>query len=286
MINNLQPSNVYSGFFLAFALSYHGLLKKKLSKSGALAAFFVGLFSFMSSPKSGILLVQFYYLGSKATKIGSAKKDRLDSSSLDSGVRGASQVLACSILGTFCAVLESFVFGSGSVQGGILWRAQVAHYSCCLGDTFASELGMLGGGGTFSIVPPFKRVPRGANGGVSFAGFVWSAVGGGLIGTMAGVGEQIGRGGLTSGEASKGVIAMTVFGGVVGLFGSVVDSILGATVQPTYYDKEKRCIVKSHSSKSVIHLSGLHILSNAQVNLVSVLISMIFGTIIGEHFQR
>ena len=100
-----------------------------------------------------------------------------------------------------------------------------------------------------------------------------------------------------------------LFGGTSGFIGSLVDSVLvrlfklgalkvrlmyrlqthdncarfakGATVQATYYDEEKKCI-NSHvdqkdQSSNIIHVSGRNILTNAQVNLTSILITSVVG---------
>lgn len=101
-----------------------------------------------------------------------------------------------------------------------------------------------------------------------------------------------------------------LFGGTCGFMGSLVDSVLvrlfklgalkvrlmynrlqthdtcarfakGATVQATYYDEEKKCI-HSHvdqndQSSNIIHVSGRNILTNAQVNLASILITSAVG---------
>lgn len=283
MTLSYTTSNLVSGLFLATALSLHGLKKKKLSPSGAAAAFTVGFLSFASSKKSGIILIMFYYLGSKATKVGAKKKELLDISTTQSSVRGAEQVFCCSLLATICAVLSTFVFPTHSVE---LWHAQVAHYSCCLADTLASELGMLSKSAHL-IIPPFRAVPKGTNGGVSLYGFVVSVVGGGMIGTVAGFSEKYESGAsfsLSSEATSRYVLTSTIFGAIVGLFGSVVDSVLGATCQTTYFDVAKKQIVRGNRSnaQNIKHISGLDILSNATVNLVSVALTMVCGIVIGS----
>ena len=60
-----------------------------------------------------------------------------------------------------------------------------------------------------------------------------------------------------------------------------MDSVLGATLQPTYYNTDKKCVVKEFKGKSVRQISGIRFLTNAQVNIVSVAISMLFGAYIG-----
>ena len=55
------------------------------------------------------------------------------------------------------------------------------HSACCLGDTLASELGILSQSRPF-LITTFKRVPPGTNGGMSLLGTFCSILGGCVIG--------------------------------------------------------------------------------------------------------
>jgi uncharacterized membrane protein len=57
------------GFLIACGLSWHGLRKKSLNATGAMAAFFVGFISFAAGYRFGLLLILFYYTSSKLTKV-------------------------------------------------------------------------------------------------------------------------------------------------------------------------------------------------------------------------
>ena len=80
---------------------------------------------------------------------------------------------------------------------------------------------------------------------------------------------------------------MVVLGLVIGVLGSLVDSILGATLQATYYCTDLKKIVKLNRnekrSKSIILISGYDILSNEAVNFLSILITMIISLFIGPY---
>ncbi|TBU36320.1 integral membrane protein DUF92-domain-containing protein, partial [Dichomitus squalens] len=52
------------------------------------------------------------------------------------------------------------------------------HFACCLGDTLASELGILSRSPPI-LITTLKRVPPGTNGGLSVLGTL-ASVGGGL----------------------------------------------------------------------------------------------------------
>lgn len=118
-------------------------------------------------------------------------------------------------------------------------------------------------------------MPPGTNGGVTLQGFFWSAFGGMLMSTGTLLMDVL------SGIQVSALNTLC-FGSACGLLGSLLDSLLGATLQATYYDPDKKLIhccsdeIVSNKSK-VDHLHGWNILSNVQVNLVSVLITTLVG---------
>lgn len=60
---------------------------------------------------------------------------------------------------------------------------------------------------------------------------------------------------------------IVIFGGIAGLFGSVVDSLIGATIQYSGIDKDGKIV--DRPDKDVRYISGLRILDNHSVNLIS-----------------
>lgn len=67
-----------------------------------------------------------------------------------------------------------------------------------------------------------------------------------------------------------------------GLYGSLIDSVLGATLQRTVYDQEMKKVLEAHGGTSVkvqantdkFIVIGSDVLDNNQVNLVSALVTM------------
>ena len=55
---------------------------------------------------------------------------------------------------------------------------------------------------------------------------------------------------------------------VAGLAGSLIDSVFGATLQYTGYNRHSDKIVNTYSSE-MFHISGIPLLSNNLVNLLS-----------------
>ena len=242
-------------------------------------------------------------MGTKATKYKKEIKEKLDVTALESSVRGPSQVLACSALAVLCSLTHSYYFGKEKSIGKLslssfillilfscyifdrqsflldfrmypnesqLACAVISHYAVCLGDTLASELGLLSTRQPVLITMPWRKVPAGTNGGVTILGFVWSSLGGVLIAFATITLDFV------SGLEIHPLFLIT-FGSVCGIVGSGLDSILGATLQVTFYDKDSKRVCCSFQGKKCTHVSGLDILSNAQVNFISVVIVTAFG---------
>ena len=129
--------------------------------------------------------------------------------------------------------------------------------ACCNGDTWASEIGTVVGGSDPFLITSRKRVPRGkylvnltfnlktlkeyfafnnyflftgTNGGVSWIGLIVSFFGGIVVGlfhyfTVLYTVDSVVL------ELAAPQWPIIVLGGVGGLLGSIIDSILGATLQ-------------------------------------------------------
>ena len=295
-ITELQSYRVLIAIILAVGLAAHGYSKKSLSASGAVGALFVGFTSFASSYRFGFVLILFYYTSSKLTKLKENVKAKLEDDYVSGGRRGAVQVLACSLFGTLACILFTFFIGEdchinfGNVPpesqlifpfiklsknqvAAYLWSAYIAHYSCATADTWASEVGILSKEKP-RLVTTFQEVPHGTNGGISVLGTFASMAGGAFIGiifwvmSLRGFDDKIDQ---------PSQYPMILVGLLSGFLGSLIDSVLGATVQATYYSPEKKCIVKKLSSTDKMEIScvsGIDILSNEAVNIVSIVLTM------------
>ena len=61
----------------------------------------------------------------------------------------------------------------------------------------------------------------------------------------------------------------------------------GATAQATYYDKEKKAVCSCYHGNvqpNVVHISGRNILSNTQVNVLSILMTSAIMTMMSPYF--
>merc|ERR1712183_203326 len=137
----------------------------------------------------------------------------------------------------------------------------VASYAFACGDTWASECGILSAR-VPRLITSLEQVPPGTNGGVTPVGLIASALGGGTVGYIFA---------LVAGEPILESMGLGVIGGFAG---SMVDSLLGATVQETRFDVKKRMVCEATAGRtSTVVVAGHNYLDNHQVNFLSSVIT-------------
>lgn len=171
---------------------------------------------------------------------------------------------------------------------------------CVYIDTWASELGILSKDAPRLVTSFFRKtVPHGTNGGMSKLGTIASGAGGAFIGIMYSLMCIVAIwtvGGHVSMAFLVPTASITLSCTVFGLLGSLYDSLLGATLQATYYSKSRKCIVKeappvvdatrnslklkTDQEDAVVCVCGRDILSNEAVNFVSILMTMISAVLL------
>lgn len=253
------------------------LKKNTLSKPGAIAAWIVG-FIMVGSGLRGFVLLLFYQIASAATKYKKDWKERQDATAAQGSVRGPTQVLACSAVAVILTALHVWLVGHETAidfqqdyLAASLTCAVLAHHATCLADTLASELGILNQSPPVLITQPWRIVPPGSNGGVTVLGTIMSVIGGACMGLGTAWMDWC------SGITPVPTMNLLMLGTLCGLVGSLVDSILGATLQATYQNPDDRTIHHQASQPSYKHICGIDLLTNVQVNLVSICITTLLG---------
>ncbi|XP_072751914.1 transmembrane protein 19 isoform X2 [Anoplolepis gracilipes] len=260
---------VIPSFFLLW-----GWHKKSVNVSGAILGLVVGFILTLSSFAHLSALVTFFVTGSKVTKFRSEKKKTFEIDFKEGGQRSWKQVLCNGGMATQLALLYLLDVGSGErpidfdkeYRSSWLSIGILGAFACCNGDTWASELGTVIGTGDPFLITTRKRVPRGTNGGVSWIGLLSSTIGGLIVGFIYYI--------VILNTVDTAVLQLAapqwpviVVAGFAGLFGSILDSVLGATLQYSGID-EKGFIVE-RPGKGVKHICGKQLLDNHSVNLLS-----------------
>ncbi len=242
--------------------------KKQLSISGLVAAVIMGLATTLLGGFSSLSLYLFFLLSAAVIGRLSKRIRGLDRIHKKGGRRDWMQVLA---------------------NGGPALVAVIAHavtrdpvflavFTAALGeacaDTWASEIGVLSKKDPLSILT-FTRVPRGLSGGVSALGTGAALLASLLYGVFAYSCYAVLPIGLCV------TVALTAFLGVL------VDSMLGATVQAHYYDKDDDIITEHSKDKEGRALKlarGLRFIDNDMVNLLSNCVSFLLCLSLGQLF--
>ncbi|XP_076460597.1 transmembrane protein 19-like isoform X2 [Babylonia areolata] len=275
-----EPWRCLMAVFAPFYMAVYGLRKKSLCLSGALAGLLVGFLLTLSSLCFFSALLAFFISGSKATKFRSHLKRKLEDNYKEGGQRDWKQVMCNGGVAAWLAVLYLMEVGcvelhidfSRHYEPSWFAMAILASLACCCGDTFASEFGSVLGAGSPRLITSLRAVPRGTNGGVSVMGTIASAVGGLVVGLGYYVTLRLVADVPLHRTPPQWPLILT--GALAGLMGSVIDSLIGATCQYSGYSHTEDKIVEVPGS-DVKHISGVALLDNHSVNLLSSLLTAI-----------
>ncbi len=246
---------------LIAALAFYAFKLRLLTVSGMAAAAGVGAAVYIGFGWNGLVILGFFFVSSNL--LGKVKGNRLAGEVVKKGSeRDAIQVLSN---GGPAALFAFASFFFGMEYATLLFAVSLA---AAASDTWASEIGIL------SRKPPFhplrfRRVTPGTSGALSTAG------------TAAAL----------AGATSTGLLAAVLFGfsaygwGVItvsGFVGSLVDTVLGGTVQVSYtcticgIETEK----EFHCGSRTVQNKGYRIITNDGVNFISIIAACGFAFII------
>lgn len=248
-----------------------------------MAGFIVMTLHLAISYRFGAVLLVFFFTSSKLTKVGEDKKRSIDAEFKEGGQRNWMQVLSNSGIASVLALAvwrlagweDKCLDGKESAVITSLIGGIIGHYSCCNGDTWSSELGVLSDAQP-RLITTFKPVRRGTNGGVTLAGLLAAAAAGSVIG-LAFVLIGFFTTKCVFDVALKQLLVIPI-AALAGLCGSLIDSLLGATLQFSGFCTVRNKVV-GKPGPTVKKISGLNILDNNAVNLVSVLSTTLLTSI-------
>ena len=279
---DISTGRIAGAIFFPILFMGYGLKRKSIDLSGALVGWVVASSQYITHFSLFCSLGAFFMTSSILTKFKSRVKAKIEDDFKEGGQRNWVQVLCNGGPNTLYAFLYLFyqcpfdasINPSASSQvdqmGSFLLLASMCGFACCNGDTWASELGSVLATSNPRLITTWKEVPKGTNGGVSLVGTLASAAGGGVVGLAYYLSSlAVVEGGCLSCYGGVELVGLGVLSGFVG---SLIDSLLGATVQFSGWDKEKKRVV-GVMGKNVGHICGADLLDNHLVNLCSSLLT-------------
>ncbi len=285
---------------LIIAMIFFGSIKTKiLTIGGAFAAVFVGTLISLCGYEYFVILAAFFFSSSKATNIHKQIKTRLlGKSYLKDKKRNAIQVLSKSLFPSIICLILYKYYGKGMHLFNLdkykfklfLDSLFIGFFESANADTWASELGIASNNLPVLILHGFKTVPKGINGAISSFGTICSIKGGLFISLIVIICNICRYGVLNIFKIDLKIlliiIKIFIVGGVIGFIGSLIDSLLGQTVQLSIYNETKKCVIEKENEFEAkkngdeLKYYGKDILNNSGVNLVTgVITSLISGYI-------
>lgn len=251
------------GLFIYLSISAIILLfaykMRAITVDGIVAAILTAITLYaLGGPYLGASLLIFFILGSIVSKLKNNSKVRAEILQEEEGPRNWKQVICNSLP---ASILSWLYYINPETKIYLLLAFGV--FSAAAADTFSSEIGMMNKGRVYSILS-FKPVPNGLSGGVSILGLMAGILGSFILSLLAF--PQFGF---------KGFIHITI----LGLLGTLLDSIIGASIQRKYMSINGELQDKKNHLND-IPAFGYVFITNNVVNLLTLSVTSIIGHLI------
>ncbi len=243
------------GSFLGILIALLAWRLRALDASGAAAAAVTGGLIFgLGGLGWAVLLMVFFVSSSALSRAFEYRKKNLNEKFSKGSQRDWGQVLANGGIGALMVVIHFLL-----PEQAWPWLAFAGSMAAVNADTWATELGVLNPTRP-RLISNWKIVERGTSGGVSWLGTLAAFSGAALIGLCALI--------FTPASQALALLAIVSFSG---LFGSLFDSFLGATVQAIYYCPRCQKETERHPLHScgteTMQIRGWRWLNNDWVNI-------------------
>lgn len=283
---------VVLGLLLSLGIGLLAYRRGSLSASGVVGAVLTGTATFgFGGWTWGLLLVAFFVGSSALSHYQQPRKAHLAEKFAKGERRDLAQTLANGGFGALLAVAVLLLVDlPGQARAGnpvyiFLTLSYIGALATVTADTWATELGVLAPG-LPRLITNGQRVPVGTSGGVSGQGVVAALAGSTFIGLVALALIQVAALATTGGLLLSDWV-VTPIAVLAGLTGSLIDSLLGATVQRIYWCETcgKETERRVHSCGTATRpLRGWAWLNNDAVNFVSSVAGGLLAGLLGLWF--
>lgn len=247
------------GFLGSFLVALPAFLKRKLSRSGLIAALIVGTLMFgLGTGIAWTMMILFFLSSTIISSKSSRQKERLG--------RTWVQVIANVGVALFCAWLYTLT----DLEGWLL--IALILFAGNTADTWGSEIGTRLKGKTFFITN-FQAVQPGLSGGISLVGTLVGALGSMFIASSVVVYKLIFS--LPFTYHGNAILEWLLILGM-GFLVTVLDSYLGALIQAKYQHPQSNQILEE-KEKNANLVAGVRFINNDAVNFLSTLLVAIIS---------
>jgi len=254
------------------ALGVVSLLLGAVSLSGFLAGMILGGLVLMYGDWNAFgVAVFFHVVAAVFTRFRYERKRRMGVAQEKGGAREWGNVIANGAWASSAALFEGLMGGRGFVG------AYLASVSTGLSDTLATEIGLLSKREPRLITDLRKQVERGASGGVTPLGTFVALLSSASIGVVSvALTDWLGVGGMLGGISPLTRMVASVVGG---FSGTMIDSVMGATVQGIYSCEVcgKMTERRIHCGRPTRKIRGHELIDNNLVNFSSIFASFLIG---------
>jgi len=258
----LNLPHIIAGLLLSFLIGGLAYRRRSLTRGGWLGAIISGTATFGFGGWSwGITLIVFFLTSSALSHFRQAKKQQLAGEKFE---KGSQRDLFQTLANGGPAALLALLYGLGS-QSPALLALFVGIMATVTADTWATELGVLSPR-LPRMITTWRVVEPGTSGGITTHGTLAAICGAALIAATTTSIVALERG-----AWSLWLLPAALLGGIAG---SMVDSLLGATVQAIYRAPGTRETERSSGRDGLRYplLRGWRWMTNDMVNLLSSLI--------------
>lgn len=250
------------GVLISAVIAIIAYNKKSLNRSGMIAAIILGSSIFILGGIIPFILMLIFFISSSIiSKIGKIKKRNLDKIHEKGDARDFIQVIANGGIALICVLLFQIT------KDVKFLVASAVSFASANSDTWASELGVLSKGKTISIITG-KSIEKGISGGVSLLGTASAFLGATVIGVSYTISYIFAWG------YDNNIIKILLLIVLLGFLGSIVDSVLGVTIQGNYIDEASGNVTEKriNGARRNCLISGYRFINNDMVNILSNLI--------------
>ena len=262
-------TNLIAGIIFASAISLISYRLKLLTTSGIIATFILALVIYTFGTWQWTLpIVTFFILSSLLSKIRKKNKE-VEKYFEKSEQRDHLQVLANGGLAGVLVLLNYFY------PSELLYIIYVSLVASVCADTWSTEIGTIFKTKTVDILS-LKEINQGISGGISVPGIFASIAGAFVIAATS-----------LPWTESNYQINIIIIITLAGFFGSIIDSIVGSSLQVKY-----KCVVcgivterKSHCKSETVYLKGNKWINNDAVNFGAGISGGLFSVILYDVFK-